>query len=264
MDLTHSPVHPLSPPHSPPPPPGVPEDLVHYFEFVAEEVRGGLARLGLRSMDDLIGRADLLRQRDTPLAKTAGLDLSFLATSAGPTGLSTARIAQETHSNGPQLDDAILADPEVQAAIVGEGSVSKSYGIVNVDRSALGRVGGAIAKKYGDGGFAGTVELLLQGSAGQSFACFLVAGMVVRLVGEANDYVGKGMAGGEVTIVPPPGSPFSLEDASIVGNTCLYGATGGRLFVGGRAGERFAVRNSLAEAVVEGTGDHCCEYMTGE
>lgn len=243
--------------------PGAPEDLVNYFHFIAEEVRAGLASLGLRSMNELIGRSDNLAQRDHPLAKTSGLDLSFLTSFAGETGSSTERLGQEVHDNGPQLDDRILADADVQACIANSTKLTKSYDIINVDRSALGRVGGAIAKKYGDGGFTGTLTLNLQGSAGQSFACFLVAGMEVRLVGEANDYVGKGMAGGDVTIVPPPGSKFEMASASIVGNTCLYGATGGRLFVGGRAGERFAVRNSLAEAVVEGTGDHCCEYMTG-
>ncbi len=141
--------------------------------------------------------------------------------------------------------------------------VHKQFEIVNVDRSALGRVAGVIAKHHGDHGFAGAVKLTLTGSGGQSFGCFNVKGLDVKLVGEANDYVGKGMAGGDITIVPPPNSPFKAETASLVGNTCLYGATGGRLFVNGRAGERFAVRNSMAEAVVEGTGDHCCEYMTG-
>lgn len=243
--------------------PGVPEDLVNYFHFVAEEVRGGLAELGLRSLNDLIGRADLLRQRERSLAKTSGLDLSFLTTYAGETGSSLVRLNQEVHDNGPQLDDEILADPAIQKAIETEGTVSRDYEIVNVDRSALGRVGGAVAKLYGDNRFKGTIELNLKGSAGQSFACFLVEGMKVHLTGEANDYVGKGMAGGDVTIVPPPVSPFQPENASIVGNTCLYGATGGKLFVLGRAGERFAVRNSRAETVVEGTGDHCCEYMTG-
>jgi len=242
--------------------PGTPEDLVNYFHFVSEEIRAGLASLGLRSMDELIGRADYLRQRKALLAKTGGLDLSFLTTGARA-GLSSERLAQETHDNGPQLDDIILADAEVQAAIQKEGTVKRSYEIVNIDRSALGRLAGAIAKPYGDNGFAGTVELDLKGSAGQSFACFLVAGMVVKLTGEANDYVGKGMAGGEVTIIPPTNSPFDPSSASIVGNTCLYGATGGQLYVLGRAGERIAVRNSRAEAVVEGVGDHCCEYMTG-
>lgn len=243
--------------------PGVPEDLVNYFHFVAEEVRAGLASLGMRSMDELIGRADLLRQRNVTLTKTTGLDLSFLTTYAGQTDASSKRLSQDTHDNGPQLDDEILADPAVQAVIDSEGTLVKELEIVNTDRSALGRVGGAIAKKYGDGRFKGCLELRLKGSAGQSFGCFVVGGMKIHLVGEANDYVGKGMAGGEITIVPPPGSPFEPGKASIVGNTCLYGATGGRLFVLGRAGERFAVRNSLAEAVVEGTGDHCCEYMTG-
>lgn len=236
---------------------------MNYFLFVANEVRAGLASLGLRSLDELVGRADLLRQRSTGLEKTTGLDLSFLTTYAGPTGSSLQRINQEAHDNGPQLDDEILSDPAVQAAIENQGTVSKEMEIVNVDRSALARVAGAIAIKYGDNGFKGTVELTLKGSGGQSFGCFLVSGMKVHLTGEANDYVGKGMAGGDVTIVPPADSSFAPENASIVGNTCLYGATGGKLFVSGRAGERFAVRNSMAETVVEGTGDHCCEYMTG-
>lgn len=135
--------------------------------------------------------------------------------------------------------------------------------IVNVDRCATARVAGQIAKKYGDNGFAGSLTLDIEGSSGQSFGAFVVGGMKVRLVGEANDYVAKSMSGGEIAIMPPPNSPFAPESASIAGNACLYGATGGQVFISGRAGERFAVRNSLGEAVVEGTGDHCCEYMTG-
>lgn len=127
----------------------------------------------------------------------------------------------------------------------------------------MGRVGGEIARHHGDNGFAGTVKLNLSGAGGQSFGCFLVGGMDVTLTGEANDYVGKSMAGGSLAIRPPADAGFVAEHSSIVGNTCLYGATGGRMFVNGRAGERFAVRNSRAEAVVEGAGDHCCEYMTG-
>ncbi|KAG2445645.1 hypothetical protein HXX76_000255 [Chlamydomonas incerta] len=243
--------------------PGAPEDLVNYFHFVAEEVRSELAHMGYRSLDEVIGRADLLKQRSVKLAKTEGLDLSFLTTFAGASGKSSTRRAQEVHDNGPQLDDRILADPEVMAAIKDHKTVAKAFEIVNVDRSSLGRVAGVIAKHHGDSGFQGKVKLTLTGSGGQSFACFCVKGLEVKLVGEANDYVGKGMNGGEVAIVPPANSPFKPEEASLVGNTCLYGATGGRLFVNGRAGERFAVRNSLAEAVVEGAGDHCCEYMTG-
>ena len=244
--------------------PGTPDDVVNYFAFVAEEVRAGLAALGLRSLDELVGRADLLKQRSTPLAKTSNLDLSFLTRFAGECGSSAARIASATHSNGPVLDDDLVADAEIIEAISAEGSASRDLEITNVDRAALGRLAGAVARVHGDSGFAGNIELNLRGSAGQSFGCFLVAGMKVKLVGEANDYVGKGMAGGEISIVPPPGSPFEAREASIVGNTCLYGATGGSLFVCGKGGERFAVRNSMAEAVVEGVGDHCCEYMTGE
>jgi len=244
--------------------PGVPADVVNFFEFVAEEVRAGLASLGLRSLDELIGHTEFVRQRDVSLAKTTHLDLSFLTTEAGLAGPSSGRIAQAAHSNGFDLfDDRIVADAEVQDCIKNQTECDKEYQIVNTDRAALGRVGGAISKIHGDFGFEGSLKLNLFGSAGQSFACFIVNGMKVRLEGEANDYVGKGMAGGSVTIVPPPQLPIKPERASIVGNTCLYGATGGKLFVNGRAGERFAVRNSRAQAVVEGTGDHCCEYMTG-
>jgi glutamate synthase (ferredoxin) len=243
--------------------PGAPGDLVNYFHFVAEEIRAGLASLGMRNLDELTGRSDLLRQRDHPLAKTNGLDLSFITKYAGPSQSYSNRVNAETHGNGKVLDDEILADPEVMEAIKSEGNVQRSYPIYNTDRATLGRLGGAIASLHGDSGFAGTISIDLQGSAGQSFACFLVNGIKVKLTGEANDYVCKGIAGGEVTIVPPADSPFKASEASLVGNTCLYGASGGRLFVNGMAGERFAVRNSMAEAVVEGAGDHCCEYMTG-
>ncbi|KAL3156941.1 hypothetical protein ABBQ38_001200 [Trebouxia sp. C0009 RCD-2024] len=245
--------------------PGAPGDLVNFFAFVAQEVRMGLARLGMRSLDELVGRADLLRQKeDLQLGKTTHLDMSFLTTFAGhEPGNSTQRRNAEVHSNGPCLDDEILADPEVQDAIKNEGKVHREFDIVNTDRATLGRLGGAIAKQHGDSGFAGQISIDFRGSAGQSFGCFMVSGMKTTVVGEANDYVGKGMAGGDIAIMPPADSSFKPEDASIVGNTCLYGATGGRLFVNGKAGERFAVRNSLAMAVVEGAGDHCCEYMTG-
>ncbi|CAG9463312.1 unnamed protein product [Pedinophyceae sp. YPF-701] len=245
--------------------PGAPSDLVHFFEFVAQEVREELARLGYRSLDEVIGRTDLLTQSKTKtLEKTAGLDLSFLLQHAERTGLSSDRRKQETHINCPVcLDDEILAKPEIQAAIQSGGDASLDVDIVNVDRAAMGRVGGAIARLHGDRGFPGTIKLNIRGSAGQSFGCFMVGGMDVTLVGEANDYVGKGMAGGVLSIRHPEDVKYAPEDAALVGNTCLYGATGGKLFVNGRAGERFAVRNSLAQTVVEGAGDHCCEYMTG-
>lgn len=244
--------------------PGVPADLVNYFIFVAEEVRGGLASLGLSSLDELVGRADLLQQRQVALAKTSSIDLSYMLNFHGVSPLaSSARMAQEVHSNGPVLDDEILANPLVLSAIESGGSVSLSTPIVNVDRSVCGRIAGVIAKRHGDKGFTGSINITFTGSAGQSFACFLTGGLNVRLIGESNDYVGKGMAGGQVVVVPSSAARFRAESATIIGNTCLYGATGGCLFVRGCAGERFAVRNSAAEAVIEGAGDHCCEYMTG-
>eukprot|EP01023_Acetabularia_acetabulum_P017596 TRINITY_DN1880_c0_g1_i1.p1 TRINITY_DN1880_c0_g1~~TRINITY_DN1880_c0_g1_i1.p1 ORF type:complete len:297 (-),score=89.90 TRINITY_DN1880_c0_g1_i1:572-1462(-) len=164
---------------------------------------------------------------------------------------------------GPILDDEILNDTELLQAIENGTSVERTYDIVNTDRAVLGRVAGAIAKKWGDNGFPGEIKFNLKGSGGQSSFCFSVRGLVIHLEGEANDYIGKGMAGGDITIVPPAGTKFDPSTASIVGNTCLYGATGGNIYVNGRAGERFGVRNSMAEAVVEGAGDHCCEYMTG-
>ncbi|KAG5555958.1 hypothetical protein RHGRI_006560 [Rhododendron griersonianum] len=244
--------------------PGVPGDLVNFFLYVAEEVRGILAQLGYEKLDDIIGRTDLLRPRDISLMKTQHLDLGYILSNVGlPKWSSTKIRLQDVHSNGPVLDDVLLSDPEISDAIENEKVVSKSIKIYNVDRAVCGRIAGVVAKKYGDTGFAGQLNITFMGSAGQSFGCFLTPGMNIRLVGEANDYVGKGMAGGELIISPVENTGFCPEEATIVGNTCLYGATGGQVFVRGKAGERFAVRNSLAQAVVEGTGDHCCEYMTG-
>jgi glutamate synthase (ferredoxin) len=244
--------------------PGTPADVVRFFEFVAEEVRAELARLGLRRFDEVVGQAHLLKQRNVPLAKTEGLDLSFITTFAGETAeASSERIAQEVHDNGRVLDDDLLDDREVTQAIESGGSVERSLSITNLQRAAFARVSGRIAKRWGDRGFPGKIALNCMGSGGQSFCAFLTGGMDVTVTGEANDYVCKGMAGGTVTIRPPGNAGFDPAHSSIVGNTCLYGATGGKLFVHGRAGERFAVRNSMAEAVCEGAGDHCCEYMTG-
>ncbi|CAN1259861.1 Ferredoxin-dependent glutamate synthase, chloroplastic [Linum perenne] len=244
--------------------PGVPADLVNFFLYVAEEVRSVLAELGYQKLDDIIGKTDILRQRDISLVKTQHLDLSYLLSNVGLPKMSSTEIRkQDVHTNGLILDDKILADPVIADAIENEKVVDKTVDIYNVDRAVGGRIAGVIAKKYGDTGFAGQLNITFNGSAGQSFGCFLTPGMNVRLVGEANDYVGKGMAGGELVVTPLENVGFVPENAAIVGNTCLYGATGGQVFVRGQAGERFAVRNSLGEAVVEGTGDHCCEYMTG-
>ena len=251
--------------------PGAPGDLVNFFQLCAQEVREELASMGYKSLDEVIGRNDLFAQKRVhpdgaapgQPAKTTGLDLSFLTTSSGEGGLSSARRAMATHDDGRMLDDEILEDAGVIKCIEEEGEFTIKKEIINTDRCATARVAGAVAAKYGDSGFAGSLNIELEGSAGQSFGGFTVNGVNVKLIGEANDYACKSMSGGSVSIAPPPASPFNPEDCIIAGNTCLYGATGDKAFFNGRAGERFAVRNSLAETVVEGTGDHCCEYMTG-
>jgi glutamate synthase (ferredoxin) len=242
---------------------GLPEQVVNFFIFIAEEVRTLLASLGYRSLEEVIGRANLLVPRDQALKKTKILDLSSLLKVGDPTDRSWLIHSPTAHSNGPICEDAILRDAEIYKAIINHGNVHKAYKILNTDRSVGARIGGEIARLHGDSGFQGEVALSFHGSAGQSFGAFILNGMTLMLTGEANDYVGKGMNGGEIVIRPEPGARFAAHENVIVGNTCLYGATGGGLFANGQAGERFAVRNSLATAVVEGCGDHGCEYMTG-
>jgi len=242
---------------------GLPEHVVNFFLFVAEEVRQLLSVLGVARLEDLIGRSELLQPRSVALAKTSALDLSCLLDPIPQAeGRAWLNHSPTAHGNGPVLEDQLLADPEVLAAIEGHGRLERSLAIVNTDRSVGARLAGEIAARHGNKGFSGQLALNYHGAAGQSFGAFLLQGMQVKLVGEANDYVGKGMNGGRLTVVPPPG----VQDPGsqvILGNTCLYGATGGELFALGRAGERFAVRNSGVRTVVEGAGDHCCEYMTG-
>ena len=242
---------------------GLPEHVVHFFLYVAEEVRQLLSVLGVARLEDLIGRTDLLAVREVALAKTSALDLRCLLAPAGdPADRGWLRHDAEAHGNGPILEDSLLADPELMAAIDDHGRLSRSLAIVNTDRSVGARLAGEIAARHGNRGFQGRLDLTFTGAAGQSFGAFLLQGMQLRLVGDANDYVGKGINGGRITVVPPPGARDPGEQV-ILGNTCLYGATGGEVFALGRAGERFGVRNSGARTVVEGTGDHCCEYMTG-
>ena len=242
---------------------GLPEHVVNFFLFVAEEVRQLMSVLGVATMEELIGRTELLRPRAVQLAKTGALDLSCLLDPIpAAADRSWLRHDAAAHGNGPVLEDQLLADAELMAAIEGQGRVARTVPIVNTDRSVCARLGGEIAARHGNRGFQGQLDLTFEGAAGQSFGAFTVQGMNVRLVGEANDYVGKGINSGRITVVPPAGvnDPGSQV---ILGNTCLYGATGGELFALGRAGERFAVRNSGCRTVVEGAGDHCCEYMTG-
>ncbi|NJO52142.1 MAG: glutamate synthase subunit alpha, partial [Leptolyngbyaceae cyanobacterium RM2_2_4] len=243
---------------------GVPEHVVNFFYFIAEEVRSLLARLGYRSLKDVIGRADLLKVREgVKITKTQSLNLDCLTQLPDTRSDRSWLEHGETHSNGAVLDDQLLSDPAIQAAIRDQGSVSQSIDVVNTDRTVGARLAGAIAQKYGNTGFEGQITLNFKGSVGQSFGAFNLPGMSLYLEGEANDYVGKGMHGGEIVIKPPAAATYTPSENVIIGNTCLYGATGGTLFANGQAGERFAVRNSKGQAVIEGAGDHCCEYMTG-
>ena len=242
---------------------GLPDHVVNFFLFVAEEVRQLLSVLGVARLEDLIGRTELLQPRSVALAKTSTLDLSCLLDPIPQAeGRAWLQHSPTAHGNGPVLEDQLLADPEVLAAIEGHGRLERSLAIVNTDRSVGARLAGEIAARHGNTGFTGQLALNYEGAAGQSFGAFLLQGMQVKLVGEANDYVGKGMNGGRLTVVPPAGVKDPGSQV-ILGNTCLYGGTGGELYALGRAGERFAVRNSGVRAVVEGAGDHCCEYMTG-
>ena len=243
---------------------GVPAHVVNFLYFVAEEVRSLLAKLGYRRLEEIIGRTDLLTQRtDVQLTKTSGLTLDCLINLPDVTNNRSWLEHLEVHSNGDVLDDELLADKDITTAISQQGAVTKDVKIVNTDRSVGARIAGVIASQYGNSGFEGEITFNFQGSAGQSFAAFNLPGMKMVLSGEANDYVGKGMHGGEIIITPPEDATYDPADNVIIGNTCLYGATGGVLYANGKAGERFAVRNSLGKAVIEGAGDHCCEYMTG-
>jgi glutamate synthase (ferredoxin) len=243
---------------------GVPGDVVNFFYFIAEEVRSILAKLGYRSLNEIIGRGDLLTPSSwVNVSKTKGLRLDCLLNLPEVKSNRDWLNHEDVHSNGTVLDEEILADSAIQNAINNHGNTTKEIAISNTDRAVGGRISGSIAKKYGNTGFKGQLNLKFKGSAGQSFGVFNLQGMNLHLEGEANDYVGKGINGGEIVIVPPAEANYEASENVIIGNTCLYGATGGYLYANGRAGERFAVRNSKGIAVVEGAGDHCCEYMTG-
>jgi glutamate synthase (ferredoxin) len=242
---------------------GLPDHVVNFFLFVAQEVRQLLSVLGVARLEDLIGRTELLRPRSVKLTKTSRVDLSCLLTPIPQAkDRSWLKHDAEAHGNGVILEDQLLADPAVTEAIEGHGQLERSLRILNTDRSVGARLAGEIAERYGNTGFGGEINLQFEGAAGQSFGAFLLKGLNLRLIGEANDYVGKGINGGRITVIPPSACIHPGEKV-ILGNTCLYGATGGELYALGRAGERFAVRNSGARTVVEGAGDHCCEYMTG-
>ncbi|MGY6554038.1 MAG: glutamate synthase large subunit [Wenzhouxiangella sp.] len=243
---------------------GLPEMVMHYFQFVAREVREILALLGVQRLEDLIGRTEYLQRVEGLTLRQNKLDLMPLLAETGLGG-DAPRLCQvernPPHDRG-ELAQRIHADT---AEIVSASSGGEfHYAIRNADRSIGTYLSGEIARRWGDRGMEGhPIELQFSGTAGQSFGAFNAGGLHLTLTGEANDYVGKGMAAGRIVLRPPAGIRYVAANTPIMGNTCLYGATGGELYAAGTAGERFAVRNSGAVAVIEGAGDHCCEYMTG-
>ncbi len=238
---------------------GLPERVENFFRLLAEEVRQWLSYLGAMSLDDIIGRTDLLQQLEVSSREGVRVNLSRLLTNACYEGTHCAaqRLYESPDSLSVQID-SLLAD-----AIANKTGGDYRFLIHNTDRSVGTRLSGAIARVHGNHGMEDApLHLRFRGTAGQSFGAFNVGGLHLELEGEADDYVGKGMAGGCLVVRPPRGARFEARHTPILGNTCLYGATGGELFAAGRVGERFAVRNSGALAVIEGAGDHCCEYMT--
>ncbi len=248
---------------------GKPENVIAFFDGVAEEVREIMASLGIRKFDDLVGRTDLLEQR--PLSdfpeeiqeKIANLQLSKLLYQMEDESASRIHTRERNERFGSStLDDRMITD--AKSALTRKEPMKLNYSIHNTYRNIGTKLSGQIAFQYGEAGLPdGCIDVVLNGSAGQSFGAFLANGVRLRLYGEANDYVGKGMNGGEIIIRPFQECSFEWSENSIIGNTVMYGSTGGKLFAAGKAGERFCVRNSGGTAVVEGVGDHGCEYMTG-
>jgi glutamate synthase domain-containing protein 2/glutamate synthase domain-containing protein 3 len=244
---------------------GKPEYVVNFFNAVAQEVREIMAQLGLATFNELVGRVEWLRQREVKdHPKANKLNLTRLLANVAKDDDTIVRHNTWDRNDPPwgrRLDDVILQD--AREAVNDQLPVSLSYKIKNTNRTVGAKLSGEIAYLWGEQGLPeGTIELKLSGSAGQSFGAFLTHGVKLILTGEANDYVGKGMGGGEIIIKPFAERKYVPRENSIIGNTCLYGATGGEFFAAGRAGERFAVRNSGVSAVIEGVGDHGCEYMT--
>jgi len=277
--------------------PGTPAHVANFMVFVAEEVRTILAALGFRSLDEIIGRDDLLRPRGNTsvrtnlppppaatqvrgtgggnpsgpkkLAKTDGVDLGRFFACAPPdeevrTAWAGAARQAPAHTNGSTFDDDLLTQANVLHVVEGNRGIAEvQLPISNTDRAVGGRIAGSIARRYGDEGFGGQLKLTFSGSAGQSLGVWNIKGVHLKVIGECNDYVGKGMHGGTIVAHPPVDSTFDAKDNVIAGNTCLYGATGGEVYLSGRVGERFGVRNAGCHAVIEGAGDHLGEYMTG-
>jgi len=242
---------------------GLPEMVMNYFKFIAQETREIMASLGVSQLTDLIGRTDLLVQLDGLTEKQRKIDLSGITYKPQPKpDLGVYCQATNEPYDKAELNEALIA--HYLESITEKSGLSSNFPIKNTDRSVGARLSGEIAKQHGNQGMASDpITVNFTGTAGQSFGVWNAGGLNLNLTGDANDYVGKGMTGGRIVIRPEPGSAFKSNEAVIAGNTCLYGASGGELYAAGLAGERFAVRNSGANAVIEGIGDNGCEYMTG-
>ncbi len=238
--------------------------VINYFRFIAQQVRELLAQLGCRNLTDLIGRTDLLSRINGYTRKQQNLDMTAILSDGG---VAADKPRYCTQPKNEPFDKGELAEQMVRdalPAIENKSGGEFSYTVQNTNRSIGARLSGEIGLRHGDTGMeSDPIVVRLTGTAGQSFGVWNAGGLHMYLEGDANDYVGKGMAGGKLVLYPPSGSNFKSHETAIIGNTCLYGATGGKLFAAGMAGERFAVRNSGCTTVVEGVGDHGCEYMTG-
>ncbi|TLS28874.1 hypothetical protein PpBr36_01824 [Pyricularia pennisetigena] len=244
---------------------GTPEHVINFFYYIANELRAIMARLGFRTINEMVGHAEMLKVRDDLRTnKTENIDLSLILTPAHKLrpGVATFNVRKQDHRLYVRMDNKLISEAELT---LDKGLPSRiECDVVNTDRALGTSLSYQISKKYGEAGLPmDTVHVNIKGSAGQSFGAFLAPGVTLELEGDANDYVGKGLSGGRLVIYPPRSAVFKAEENVLIGNTCLYGATSGSCFFRGVAAERFAVRNSGATAVVEGVGDHGCEYMTG-
>ena len=242
---------------------GTPEHVINYFFFVAEQMRQYMAKLGFKTVDEMVGRVEKIDVHiDDAHWKAKGINLSsILHVPTLPSRVARRRTTCQDHGLGPALDHALIV--KAKPALESQKKVEASFAIRNVHRTVGAMLGGEIARRYGSAGLPdGTIHFKFRGSAGQSFGAFVPNGVTLELEGDANDYLGKGLSGGRIIAYPPKTSSFLPEESILIGNVVLYGATAGEVFLNGIAGERFAVRNSGATAVVEGVGDHGCEYMT--
>ncbi|OAL26863.1 hypothetical protein AYO20_09896 [Fonsecaea nubica] len=244
---------------------GTPEHVINFFYYVANELRAIMAQLGLRTVNEMVGHAELLKVReDLRTEKTQNIDLSLILTPAHSIrpGVATYNVRKQDHKLHTRLDNKLISESEL--ALEKGLPCRIETDIVNTDRALGATLSYQISKRYGEAGLPqDTIHVNIRGSAGQSFGAYLAPGVTLELEGDANDYVGKGLSGGRLIIYPPRSAVFKAEENILIGNVCLYGATSGTCYFRGVAAERFAVRNSGANAVVEGVGDHGCEYMTG-